>query len=90
MTRCRRSFQRTRRFLAYASTATLLIAPSCFSSDIAKRFREGYGPAAVQGLSTYLTDPENAEAGLQQAGAALFDGIGAILQPRTGSSTSNN
>ncbi len=90
MTRYRRYFQRARRFLAYASTASLLVAPSCFSSDIAKRFREGYGPAAVDGLNTFITDPANAEAGLQQAGAAFFDGIGAILQPRTGSSISSN
>src|SRR5262245_24428931 len=86
MQRRHRSIRRIRSFLACALTASLMVAPSCLNSDISKRFRESYGPGLVDGLSTFITDPANAEAGLQQTGAALFEGIGAIIQPRTGSS----
>lgn len=58
----------------------------CWDTDIAKRFREAYTPGLVAGLTTAITSPDNAEAGLRQSLAALIDGIGAILQPRTPSS----
>ena len=82
--------RRVQKSLAYTASALLLSGPACLDSDIAKRFREGYTPGLVDGLSTFITDPENAEAGLQQTGAALFEGLGAILQPRTGSSASDD
>lgn len=84
-----RMIRRVRRFVAYAASGFLLGGPACLDSDIGKRFREGYAPGLVEGLSTFITDPTNAEAGLQQTGAALFEGLGAILQPRTGSSTAD-
>ncbi len=89
MQRNRRSIRRVQRFLAYAASAFLIAGPPCFDSDIGRRFREAYGPGLVDGLSTVITDPTNAEVGLRQTGAALFDGLGAILQPRTGSSSKN-
>ena len=82
--------RRVRKSMAYSASAFVLSSLACLDSDIAKRFREGYAPGLVEGLSTFITDPANAEAGLQQTGAALFEGLGAILEPRTGSSTSDN
>lgn len=82
--------RQVQKFMAFAASAFLMSGPACLDSDLAKRFREGYAPGLVEGLSTFITDPTNAEAGLQQTGAALFEGLGAILQPRTGSSTSDN
>ena len=79
---------RLTKFVAYSTSAFLMSELACLDSDIVKRFREGYAPGFVEGFSTFLTDPENAEAGLQQSAAALFEGVGAILQPRTGSSAS--
>ena len=85
------SIHRIQRYFAYAVSAFLMVgSSSCLDSDIGKRFREGYGPGLVDGLTTFITDPANAEAGLQQTGAAFFEGIGAILQPRTGSSASGH
>ncbi len=54
----------------------------CLDSSIAMRFREAYTPGLVAGLSTAISDPTNSEAGFRQAGAALFEGLGAILLPR--------
>jgi hypothetical protein len=82
--------RRVQKLAAYGASGFLLTSLTCWDSDIAKRFREGYGPGFVEGFSTFLTDPENAEAGLQQAGAAVFEGLGAVLNPRTGSSTSDS
>lgn len=89
MSKSSRFLRRVHKFTAYAASAFLFTGPACLDSDIAKRFREGYAPGLVEGLSTFITDPANAEAGLQQTGAALFEGLGAILQPRTGSSATN-
>ncbi|HKQ48117.1 MAG TPA: hypothetical protein VJZ71_08620 [Phycisphaerae bacterium] len=90
MTQNCRWVRRLRKSLGIAASGFLLSGPACMDSDIAKRFREGYAPGLVEGLSTFITDPANAEAGLQQTGAALFEGIGAILQPRTGSSAADS
>ena len=79
----------TRRLLklaAVCSMGTTFIDGCILQSDIAKRFREGYAPGFVSGVSNALTDPDNAEAGVRQAVAAFFDGLGAVLQPRTPSS----
>lgn len=81
-----RSIRRMSRIAVFAVSSYWLVAPSCLNSDIAKRFRESYGPGVTAGLTSAITDPDNAEDGLRQTGAALFEGIGAILQPRSGSS----
>ena len=72
---------------ALVSTA---FADGCFDSAIALRFREAYQPGLTEGLSSAITDPTNAEAGLREAGAAFLDGLGAILQPRSSSSSSSS
>jgi hypothetical protein len=59
-------------------------------SDLGKRFREGYAPGLVDGLSAAITDPAEAETGFRQAGVALIDAIGALLQPRTPSSAGSD
>ncbi len=58
------------------------LEPGCFDSAIALRFREAYTPGLVAGLSAAVSDPANSETGFRQAGAALFEGLGAILLPR--------
>ena len=81
--------RRTRRILKLAATCSLgaMLTEGCIlQSDIAKRFREAYGPGFVAGATAAITDPNNAEAGVREATAALFDGIGAVLMPRTESS----
>lgn len=58
----------------------------CLDSDIAKRFREVAGPGITEGFSSAVTDPENAEAGFRNVGAAILEGLGGIFNPRTPSS----
>ena len=60
---------------------------NCLDSDVLKRFRTAYEPGLVSGLSAALEDPENAETGLREAAAALLDGLGAVIQPRTPASS---
>jgi len=62
----------------------------CWDSDIAKRFREGYEPGFVEGLSQAIEDPANSQDGFRRLGQALFEGLGNIITPRTGSSASDN
>lgn len=61
-----------------------------WSSEVARRFREAYGPGLVEGLSAALTNPTQSEAGLRRAGAALLEGLGAIIEPRTPSGGSRS
>lgn len=58
----------------------------CLDSDIAKRFREVAGPGITQGFSSAVTDPDNAEAGFRDVGAAILEGLGGVFNPRTPSS----
>lgn len=58
----------------------------CLGSDIAKRFREVAGPAFIEGVNTAILNPESAEDGLRQAGAAFLEGLGGIIDTRTPSS----
>lgn len=65
-----------------------LMAEGCFlQSDIVKRFREGYEPGFVSGVTNAITDPDNAEDGVREAIAAAFEGLGAVIGPRSPSST---
>ena len=75
--------RRIRPFLAVSLTSTGLLFNGCFDTDIAKRFREGYAPGFIQGLSTALGQVGQAEVGLRQMGVALADGLGNVIQPRT-------
>lgn len=58
----------------------------CLGNDIAKRFREITGPAFVEGINIAVLDPESAEYGFRQAGAAIIEGLGGIIDTRTPSS----
>jgi len=75
--------RRLRPFLAVSLTSTGLLFNGCFDTEIAKRFREGYAPGFIQGLSTALGQRGQAETGLRQMGVALADGLGNVIQPRT-------
>lgn len=86
MARCKPYQGRLIRRAAQLLLAGPFIINGCFDSDIFKRFREAYAPSAAEGFSQAITDPENAEDGLRLAGAALLDGLEAVIQPRTPSS----
>jgi hypothetical protein len=75
--------------LAVLMAGTLPVT-SCFDSEIARRFRGAYAPGFMEGVSSAITDPANAETGLRQAWAALYDGLGAIIEPRTPATSGSN
>lgn len=67
----------------------------CMDSEIMKRFREAYAPGLVEGLTTALAAPGDAEEGLRRTATAFAEGLGAVIEPRTpapssGSSGSSN
>ena len=62
----------------------------CWDSEISKRFREAYAPGFISGLSTALGTAGQTEEGLRLMGEALADGIGAIIEPRTSTSSSSS
>jgi hypothetical protein len=66
-----------------------VLEAGCLDSSIALRFREAYAPGLVAGLSTAISNPADSETGFRQAGAALFEGLGAILLPRPGDTDSS-
>jgi hypothetical protein len=86
MIRFRRWRRGIRLTLAVGFCGTAMGA-NCLDSDVLKRFRTAYEPGLVSGLSAALEDPENAETGLREAAAALLDGLGAVIQPRTPASS---
>ncbi len=90
-----RKFARWHRRLRIVTAASLMSSVvlslgGCWDSEIAKRFRDAYAPGAVTGLSTALGTAGQTEAGLRQMGTALADGIGAIIQPRSGTSSGSS
>lgn len=89
MKRGSRQLNRIKPILAVALATSLIAFDGCLDSDIAKRFREAYAPGFIEGLSTAVATPGQAETGLRQMGTALAEGLGAILQPRTPSSSSS-
>lgn len=89
MIRFARWQRRIRLTLAVGFCGTAM-GTNCLDSDILKRFRTAYEPGLVSGLSAALEDSENAETGLREAAAALLDGLGAALQPRTSASSGSN
>ena len=83
-------WQRRIRVILAVTTCGCMMETGCLQSDIAKRFRSATESGLVSGLSSAVTDPANAETGLRQAAAALLDGLGAILTPRTPANTGIN
>ena len=74
--------------LLLAATLTgALFSDGCFDSSFADQFRTALAPGLTKGLSSAITDPTNAEAGLRQAAAAFIQGFGAIISPAQGSSS---
>lgn len=72
--------------LLFAGVLVSSMGMDCLDSDIAKRFREVAGPGITEGFSSAVTDPDNAEAGFRDVGAAILEGLGGIFNPRTPSS----
>ena len=64
--------------------STMMIG-NCLSLDVDNDlftvFREAYVPGLVSGLTTAVSNPDQAEAGLRQTVVAFIEGIGAVLQP---------
>lgn len=70
-------------FLAASLCASATLSfGGCLDEEIAKRFRVAFGPGFVDGVNQAIGDPANAEAGLRNAAAAFFTGLGAVIQPR--------
>lgn len=72
-------------FLVLSSGCDLLDS----STEISRVFRQAYIPGLLEGVSTAVTTPENAEAGLRRAVTAFFEGLGAVLAP-SDATTNNN
>ncbi|MEE8171127.1 MAG: hypothetical protein V3T70_11330 [Phycisphaerae bacterium] len=71
------------RRLTLVFTAAVVASPvGCINSTWFKRFREAYSEGLVEGFSAAVTDPANSEVGLRRALAALFEGLGAIIETR--------
>lgn len=81
--RLHRELRWIRSAVVYSLMATALSSTGCWESDLAKRFREAYAPGFIQGMSTALAQPGQAEAGLRQMGVALAEALGDVIQPRT-------
>lgn len=62
----------------------------CWSNDLFQRFREGYAPGFIEGLTTAVLTPGDWETGLRRAWAAIFEGLGSVLQPLSSSSGSGS
>lgn len=85
-----RHWFRKRRAAAITITAMVVgsTCEGCFNSDLAKRFREAYAPGLAEGLATAVATPGAGETGLRQAWAALFEGLGAILNVKSSTTSS--
>lgn len=77
-----RQRRRARRVAVVLASMVGLPAIGCFDSEIAKRFRDAYAPGLIEGLSTAVLVPGDSETGLRRAFAALFEGLGAVVQTR--------
>jgi hypothetical protein len=78
----RRRFRKASLFVVCATVTSLFGVEACLDSAIALRFREAYAPGFVDGASQALANPDTPEDGIRTAFAALFEGLGAIIQPR--------
>ena len=79
----RKLTSRAGRLLAALFVCNSVMGGGCLDSEIAKRFRTAYVPGLVEGLSTAVSTPGDAETGLRRAWAALFEGLGAALTVRS-------
>ncbi len=73
-------------FVALFTMGLTLLCGCEWDSDLFKRFREGVGPGFVEGATQSALNPQDPDAGLRQAWAAFWEGIGGIIQPRSASS----
>ena len=80
-----RRFHRPSHALSWAAVfAGVFAQAGCLDSELAKRFREGYAPGAIEGLVAAAANPWD-EAGIRQALGALAEGVGSVINPRTSS-----
>ena len=73
----------------YALAALAPLMSGCLDTDMAKRFREAFGPGFFDGISAAVDNPTAPEEGFQQSIDALLDGFAAILDTRTPPSASS-
>lgn len=80
-----------RRRITLAVFAAMLTChyETCISTDLAKRFREVYAPAATAGLASAITTPSDPDTGIRQAWAALIQGLGALLDVQDANTSSS-
>lgn len=78
-----RFLKRMRVAMVCAATSSVLGIGSCIDvdSDVFTVFREAYVPGLVQGLTTAVTSPDQADAAFRQTVVAFIEGIGAVWQP---------
>lgn len=89
MQRTARHIRRATFTLAAILGAGTAYSSGCFDSAIAQRFRDAASPGITAGVSSAITDPTNAEAGLRDAAAAIMTGIGAVVETRDSGQTSS-
>lgn len=88
-----RVYRRVRRLPIFALLCGGLlngILGGCLDSDLLRRFRDGYAPGFVEGFTTAVLTPGDWEVGLRRTWAALFEGLGAIIQPLSNGSSGGN
>lgn len=91
--RTRLTVRSIRRIILAALTGlagSTLFSDGCLDSSMAKRFREASGNGFTAGLSSVLQTPDQPTDGLTQIANALADGLAAIIQPRTPSSSGSS
>lgn len=78
------------KFLVAAMLGCSPVLNGCIDNDVFKRFREGYAPGFVEGLSMAVDNPAQSQLGFRKMAEAFFEGLGAIMTPRTPSSAGSN
>lgn len=78
------------KFLVAALIGTAPVLNGCFDTDAFKRFREAYGPGFVEGLSMAVENPAQSQLGFRRLAQALFEGVGAVIDPRSPSSAGSD
>jgi hypothetical protein len=84
-----RKRSRTARFVLAIPLFTATAYESCLTNDVAQRFRAGYAPGFVEGLTQAVSKPGDWEAGLRRSWAAIFEGLGALIQPQPKSASTS-
>ncbi len=75
--------KRLKRLMLTGLIGAAPVLNGCLDSDAFKRFRDAYEPGFVAGLSAAVTDPANSQIGFRQLATAFFEGLGAVIDPRT-------